>query len=504
MSPRILRLPPIPLPQTLAIALGALVTLFALMKPISTIDLNGFMRMGAWMAEHGVLLEQEPFTLAAEGVQFQNGTWLSQYLLFQLYHLGGYPALQVLLAASTLLTLTLTTRHVVARAGWRLAPLGVFLTASFLLQNLAIRPQTFSPPLFAGLFLLLDRHPNHKATPILAFLTMAFWTNTHGAFPIAFAIPAAFWLEAHLSPAKEEPAPTVHPQRWLLIGLVMFAATCANPYGPMIYRYILENSALPVQRGLEEWLPVDPISFFGIRFYLALVVIFALALKVRRQVLLADWLLLAAFTLLAVRSQRMIIWWGIVSAPLFTRWVADQWPRWRAPLKPDTLHTKLGWAMLVFWLVMAYVGYPGKTTPSMDARGDYVGLDSKTPVAAVSYLAQAHQGGRIFHRLEWGSYIMWRLWPNYRPFIDIRVWIQPKEAWEGYLEASQAESGWTALMEHYMIDTLLLSRETQAALIDAVTVDEHWHEEYRDPLAVVFRRVFPPNIPSHQRRERGH
>jgi len=481
------------LERSLTIALIALATLFALMKPISAIDLTVFLRMGAWMAEHGTWLEREPFAISALEVPFQNGTWLAQWLLYQIYHLGGYPTLQILLALTVCATLSLAASHVVARGGWKLAGPGTLFVLAFLLQNLAIRPQSFSVPLFALLLLLLDRHPDRWFTPPVVFLAMALWSNLHGAFPIAFALPAAYWLEDRFQPGPH-PRRARDPRRWWLLGALMFTATLVNPYGPAIYRYILENSALPVQRGLAEWLPPDPATFLGGRFFLALGLTAAIAVWARRQLTLSDLVLISSFTLLAVRSQRMIVWWGLVIVPILAGWLVGLRPALRVTPKPQPLHTRLGYGMLVFWAAMFFAGFPGRQ-PDKDARGDYPGLDRDTPVAASSWIA-GQVGGRLFHRLEWGSYLMWRLWPAFPTFIDIRVWIFPDEVWNGYLSASRGEGEWQSLMDRYRIDYLLLSRETQQGLIDTATRSPAWQERYRDEQAVVFARRVPSSPPA--------
>ena len=491
---RPLWLPPFPLERTFTTAVMGLATLFSLSKPVCATDLSVYLRMGEWMHTHGTLLEREPFVLSALGSTFQNGTWLSQWLFYQLFALGGYPALQVLLAGLMLLTLRLvqlTLRHT---GHPRLEGLGVLFAFLFLLQNLGIRPQSFSIVLFAAVYYLLVVHPLRRFTPPLLVLLMGLWANLHGAFPVALAIPGVFFVQALLGTRSPLPGDrtleataqtAVPPARWVMLGLLMGLGTLLTPYGPAIYYYIFENSTMPATRGLDEWLPPRPDTFLGGRFYLGLIFSGALLWQVRQKVRLSELVLWGLFAVLAARSQRMIVWWGIVSAPVLVRWL-QCWLQPPAPTPASRLHTGLGYGMLVFWAVLGVASWPFLKQPQVDERGDYFNLETDTPVKVATWLQNAGQG-RMFCRFEWGSYFLQRLYPGYQPWIDIRLWIYPDKLWNRYLAASRGEAGWEQLMEEYHIDTLVLSIQTQQGLIDAASLHADWAEAYHDDQAVVFR-----------------
>lgn len=490
-------LPPLPLERTLTHAIIGMATLFALAKPVGATDLAAYLRMGEWMHAHGRLLEHEPFLLSAPGAVFQNGTWLSQWLFYGLYGMAGYPALQVMLAVIMFATLILVTKHVRSRAPSPLAAAGVLFAFLFLLQNLAIRPQAFSIVLFSAIYLLLDCYAERRWTPVALIGLMGLWSNLHGAFPIAFALPAVYWLEQvshNRSPLPgDHHTPTLrvyHPRRWFTLALCMLIGSYLNPYGPLLYQYVFENSTMPASRGLDEWLPPRPETFLGGRFYLGLIGVGLLIWQVRRRVKLAELLLFGLFAFLAARSQRMIVWWGLVTAPLLVRWLSfwlESLHRTVTPSIPSRLHSGLGYSMLVFWAVLGLASWPTLKSPQTDDRGDYYNLEIDTPIKVATWLMDMGRG-RMFCRFEWGSYFLWRLYPTYQPFIDIRIWIFPDALWSDYIAASRGEDGWEALMDKFQIDTMVLSLQTQEGLIKAATDHAQWHEVYHDDQAVVFRR----------------
>lgn len=490
------------LKRTLTIAVLAFAVLFSLTKPISAIDLSVYLRMGEWMSTHRQLLEQEPYALAALGETFQNGTWLSQVLFYQLFRLGGYPALQVLLALITALTLVLVALHARARASLAQEGPAVLFAWLFLLQNLGIRPQAFSVLLFALTYYLLDVHPLKRSTPYLLVGIFALWACLHGAFPIAFALPAAFFFQSlPLGPRQRLPGdtlPTRHadvpPPRWVLLGAAMLLGSCLTPYGPSLYLYIFENSTMPATRGLEEWLPPRLDTFMGARFFVGLGVCTAVLWRSWPVVRRAELLLFLLYAVLAAQSQRMIVWWGLVTAPLLVGWWATRTLPQGQHTPPNThleppprLHVLLGRMLLGLWTLLLLASAPTRQYAAVDTRGDYEGLEKDTPVKVATYLLKS-PGGRMFCRFEWSSYFLWRLWPAWQPYLDIRIWIFSDEIWRGYLDAGQGKNGWEQLMEQHQLDTLVLSPETQAGLIQAATAHASWHEVYRDEQAVVFRK----------------
>lgn len=503
------RLPPYPLEQTFTTAVMGFATLFSLSKPVCATDLSVYLRMGDWMSREGRLLEQEPFVLSALGQTFQNGTWGAQWLFHALFSLGGYPALQVMLAVLMLATLKLVQLTLRPFGQPRLEGLGVLFAFLYLLQNLGIRPQSFSITLFAAVYYLLLVHPLKRFTPPLLLGLMGLWSNLHGAFPVALAIPGILFLQTVLqsrSPLPGDqaaasaaehalPSPAAPPSRWVLLGVVMGVGTFLSPYGPSIYRYILENSTMPATRGLDEWLPPSPFSFLGGRFYLGLVLTGLLAIKLRRQVRLWQLLAWGLFAVLAIKSQRMIVWWGIVTTPVLVSWL-NAYLRPPAPEPASRLHTRMGYAMLLFWAFLTAASWPTLKQPQIDERGDYHNLEDDTPVKVATWLLDSAQltatrpsaQGRMFCRFEWGSYFLDRLYPAYQPWIDIRLWMYPDPLWNRYLAASRGENGWEALMDEYRIDTLVLSPQTQQGLIDAASNHASWNEVYHDDQAVVFRR----------------
>jgi hypothetical protein len=77
-------------------------------------------------------------------------------------------------------------------------------------------------------------------------------------------------------------------------------------------------------------------------------------------------------------------------------------------------------------------------------------------------------------------------------FVDSRIELYPRQVWHDYLRISNAQCGWEKRLERYGINTLMLSRIKQAALIDTALASAAWREIYQDPYAVIFVRAGLP------------
>lgn len=485
-----------PLERTLLLSILGAAAVFTLVKPLVMADLAVFMEMGRWMVTEGRLYEVETYAFTELGTSFVNGTWGAQVLFYALFRLGGYPLLQGVGAACVVGTFALCAHHAYRRGGLQAAIWGAALAFTLALQNLGVRPQIFSLPLFAATWLVADVYAARRWAPWVVGGIFVVWPNLHGAFPVGLVLLAgglggAIWRGWRRGGADR----TEVYRRGLLLGVAV-AATCLNPYGPGIYGYVATNSAMPAERRLDEWLPPDPLSSMGVRLGLSVVLLGWTLWRRRREgepwgLRLEEALLLPAFLWLAAGSQRMIVWWGLLLSPLLAGLMVPNRRHERAD--PPPLHTWIWRGSVAFWALMILLSSP--TLPRHDeervtAEG-FTGFSRDEPVEAIAALEIRPGGGRVFNRMDWGSYLVWRLWPRYSPFVDPRIWVYSDATWATYLKVSRAEPGWREALDGWGVDVLLVSPEQQGPLVEATRADPRWAVVYEDPRTVLLERVTP-------------
>src|SRR5579859_922674 len=297
-------------------------------------DLGIYLAMGREMVTRGGLADVDHFTHTVAGTHFLNGTWASQWLFFRLWQLGGYAALQLTLTAAVVATALL--------AGWtsarvskspHAAGIGGLLATWLIWQNLGLRPQLFSLPLFAGYALMsFSVRPSWKTLAGSAAI-VAVWANLHGSFviaPVLSLLVAAgvvweAWPEGAgwpglLSAARASREARLHAGT----ALAALAAGSLNPYGPAIYRYIAQNSSAPASRGLSEWHPTNLHDANGVRLFAAAAIFAVYLWRTRKLPARRDLPAIVAFGVLALTAIRHVVWTGMIWPVALCRLLAPQ------------------------------------------------------------------------------------------------------------------------------------------------------------------------------------
>ena len=92
----------------------------------------------------------------------------------------------------------------------------------------------------------------------------------------------------------------------------------------------------------------------------------------------------------------------------------------------------------------------------------------------------------MFNTYHYGGYLIFRLAPQQRVFIDIRGDMYGREVMEDYLTISQAKTGWQARLDHYAIDYVVC--EAKTPLLEAATSSGLFVSVYRDEESAVLVR----------------
>ena len=452
-------------------------------RPAITNDLHIYLAQGRWMVENGALLEQEIFTWTAGGVPYINATWGYCVAGWLLHQLGGLDLLRVfngvmVAAAVGFIGAAARARGVDGRA----AALAALYAWGLMFQNTVIRGQTWVFPVFAALVLLAARPRRWWVAAGGGFAAGVVWNALHGSFPAGIV-----WAGAMAVGAAAEKRDWRAGATPALIGLGLALGACIGPYGPAIWVYVFEDSALSRSRNVGEWLPPDITHFEGARFYGALglwaLLLLRDALARTRRVPWADLLVVIGFGYLATTGTRFVAWFALASAaPLAARLGATMSAERGFPVR---LMKPLYGLFAVMWALFIVKGLsPRDSGP--DDRG--------TPVALVDALAADAKTGRLLGAPEYGGYVSYRLWPGWLHSGDIRVWVFDDPAWNLYLEASRAGPGWEALLEEHGVTHLLTWAPFHGETLQAAAAaSPRWETLAETENGAAFRRV-PPGL----------
>lgn len=462
-------------------ALPALLLVYVfllLFVPLADPDFFWHLKTGQRILETGELPGgEDPFSytsprpLSDAQVEGLRSQWLGQVFLYAVYRLGGYPGLIVF--RSLLILIPFVASYVIAsRRG--LSPLWTvpvlllpMLLISFSLQYAFERPQAFTVVFSFALVPLLFRlrRPGGRwPWVVLLVVMMALWSNLHGGFIFGVVMIAAFAfgvvVEAAATRRKEE----------LFIILPSAAAIAASLLNPNTYRLLHDFLRAHLSRFVAgpstggppgtvdvvgQILEYKPLWFFYRELHLiwplfmvAFIALSAAMLVVRyaaqRRVRLPEALLAAAivvFSLYYARGSTL----GLVALPLFLAYAAGDLG------KPWRLASGAAAAVLCAALLFITVQRsPWQLRPTVPPD---TWIDASYPEGAVNFIKENELRGPMFNDFRWGGYLIWRLYPEYKVFIDGRLVSNPML--DAYMFVTKASPGAMRELDAFGVNFIL-------------------------------------------------
>jgi hypothetical protein len=462
-------------------------------------DVWWHLRTGQLIVQTHNVFRTDPYSFTRFGQPWVDHEWLSQVLMFGLYRLAGWGGLivvfsAVIAAAFLLAFLRSPGRPYVAGL---ITLLGAFASA----PSWGVRPQMLTL-LFASLLLLILDHSYLRPkllwwTPLL----MLIWVNLHAGYALGIALMVLFWLGDALDRAfgfrfdpaaihlKPGPVATARRQTLALVILVCVAVVPANAYGAAMYSYPLETlRSHAMQSYIGEWFSPN---FHQHRYLPTLVMILAtvaLAALSPKRLRPRDILLLAVTTYAALRSVRHIPIYALVAIPILSdlmlAWMHNLGMTSRFEPKQTPMSSPKRWVnalLLAGFLVflLARVRYVIGRQPQTEAK--------ELPAVAVSFLAARRPPAPVLNHYNWGGYFIWKLYPEYRVFIDGRADLYG-DAFMDDLATTYYLRGdaWRKPFEKWGIRTVVLPPD--APLVTALQALPDWETIYADNQAVVLTR----------------
>ena len=446
---------------------------------------------GRLIAAERAVVSVDRFTFTVPGRELRDNNWLSQLLYHGLHEAGGLELVQAVNALALAAAVALLVRLCRRAAGGSTGVAAAVGTCAFvgLWQTLLIRPQSFSMLLFVLLYGLLDAARNRPRLLWFVPPLMALWANLHGGFAVGLVLVGIFALAElwrRLRPSRDD-TDRSRAGPFAACGLAAFSATLLNPYGPEVYLYAGNLSALGVTRGIEEWLPPSPASLVGCAFILSVLTLGALCTVSRRSVTFRDICLLVCFALPACVSVRMTVWWFLAAAPIAARLIAARLP---AAGQTEPRPSPLGSAAFALLVAACALSVPWleSISPLLLTRSPH---RTETDLRAVadSLPADAPSPPRVFTRMEWGNYLAWRTEGRVPVFVEGHVELYPPEVWSQFVTVNDGLPGWEAVLEGHGVRFLLLDQTYHGPLLSDVRRSGRWEERVRAGAAVLYERA---------------
>jgi hypothetical protein len=453
----------------------------AFVAPLSTGDLAYGIRAGRFVLETGSILRVDVFTFTAWCDPWLNQQWGAHVALAATFDALGWLGLALLRAA--LAASVVAATYAACRAFGAERRQAAWLSLLSWLPHLggALRASFFGLLLFAVLLWIVAGRVEHPSRLPWAVALMAVWVNVHGSFPFGILVLLIAFAEDRVEGRSG--------RRTIVVAGLCALATALNPFGPAVWPYVVRLSTNPLIREvIPEWQPPWTSVPEGIAFLAFLVLGGVAFVRNRRSLPWPAWLQLGIFLLLAASSVRNLFWAAIVVAVTLARL---PWARRSTRADPrNRLNVALvgAFALLPLIAVTRWLPHTGEDPPSPLMRFAPEGLTQE--------LRSILRPGEPFANPQsWGSWFELTL-PSNPVYVDSRIELLPEDAQRASIAIAAAEPGWEALVEAIPVRVLVVDRQTEQELVEAMPTLETWRQVYADSDGLIFvRRGAPPAEP---------
>jgi len=491
-------------------AFAAIIGIFAFVSthPIRPHDFWWHMALGREILDSGHIPSVDTYSYTATGQPYPSyqAFWLMDVILYQVYTAGGaelivfFHSVAITTAYATLMWLG----HRLT-GNWRTAALSTLFAAALGINDFNVRPQAIAFPI-AAIFLLamVQYDQTHRRGWLAVFpVGMLLWVNCHGTFPLGLLL-IGLWLvdslwQAFVADGRSVRAALEHAVA-PGVALVTAALACLlNPRGISTVSYVSGMSSNPtIQNMVPEWAPPTFATVTGKLFLIGLLSMATLLALSPKRPSPFQLLSFVAFAGLGLRTVRGAIWFGLIMGPVLADHLAAltrEARRWlyrrfgTLPRSSSQGNPILNFSLIALLCLGALISLPWlkQLLPLPPKKAGVI--SAETPIAATEYLLEAKLPGPVFHAMSFGSYLMWRAQPDYPVFVDSRIELYSPEIWHDYIGISAAAERWQDRLREYGVQTLMLSREEQPALVAAAEESARWQEVCTDEAAVLLTAV---------------
>lgn len=471
-------------------------------------DTGWHIRTGEWIMANHRVPTADMFSYTKAGQPWFAWEWLWDVCFAWLYRHGAMAA--VVLASIVVISVTSVLLFRLIRRKCSNAIIAIALmylvTGGSAIHWLA-RPHLFTLLFTVIFYSILERVKEGRTRLLwaLPFLTVI-WTNLHGGFFVGIILTGAYaggeliraMFDSH---ADERITALRRSVPYLVTAGASAVATLINPYFYHLHAHIYAYLT-------DKYQYKNIVEFQSFNFHHPATVFFepmlvlglgaAVWSLVRRDyvytLLIAGW---AHLALSAVRHTPIFL---IVAAPpaaamlesllrelpvkdlaVWLRRAALNFERFAADFTATDAVARIHLASAAAIGLLVVLFYapnaPAKCRAEYDAK--------HYPAKAVEMLRQSGAEENIFTEDAWGGYLIYRLYPANKVFIDGRSDFYGSDFNEKYLDVMTVRYDWEKNLDQYHVNTILLS--PNVSLAGTLKESRRWRTVYDDGVAIVFR-----------------
>ncbi len=467
-------------------------------------DLALHLNLGNYILETGSVPLKDLFSHTMAGRPVTQHEWLTTVIfafINKIFGLDGIILLCALVIGGTIYLIYSRLRN----ENKTLLPVllvGLLLLANSMSHWLA-RPHIITFLLLTIWMMVLDqlhkgKHHRWWFLPIL----MVLWVNLHGGFIVGFITWGIYGIGIGWDIVlKKTPTGGELPQKFwqyfTLGGAASFLVSLINPSGFGLWKMIVGHVG-------NKFLADVTHEFLSPNFheatYLPFLITIALLVFVlgvsKRKPGTPMLFNTVAWLVMGLYSSRNIPLFIIIAAPLLARefddFLVNQVPQSKPLIWLKNVDSRMnaldqhlkGYFWQIFSIGIAVVGLILGLRFDLEGQG-YAFDPEVFPIEATNWLAENPLEGDMFNYFTWGSYLEYRLWPEYRVFIDSKSDFYGEDLVRQYIQVIYLDEGWEGVLDQYDVDWAILPTNTLSAT--AIQSELGWKVIYQDETAVILQ-----------------
>ena len=460
-------------------------------------DTGYHIKAGEFIIENHFVPKVDIFSFHTPAIPWIAHEWLSEVLMGWVHIYFGLNGVVILFSFTIASLFYLLFRFIKKNNGnIIISALLVILSALTSYFHWLARPHIFSLLLSLIWYFILEEYQyrNRRIIYYLPFL-MVLWVNVHGGFIFGLLMIGVYFLgnliEMSFSGEENRNNAKKKGKRYILVGLLCLGAAFINPNG---YRILVFPFALVFEKSLvnysNEFLSPNFHHIFFVFFAIYLLFTIGIFMISKKMLRPTEIILVMLLTYMSLYSCRNIALFSIIIAPILSRQIEyllegkDGNILIHIKNKAKRYNELDRYANGILWPLMGVILVIAATKFGMfNFRFEE---KMRKPVKAVEFLRKEPIKGNMFNADEFGDYIIYSAYPQYKVFIDGRIDIYNPKILSDYQRISNFENGWENVIEKYQIKWIIYDKDSP--LSRYLLERKDWRLIYSDEVTNIFVR----------------
>lgn len=474
------------------ISLAIIINILTFLINLPDYDLWARLAVGSVFFQTGHLLRHDIFSYLPTKILWIDHEWGSGVVFYFLTNFFGDKGIFALKAFIILSIFILFIKIIKLQTDEYTPGIFYFILLGFAMVpglGAPVRCQVFTYLFFTLWIYELERVKREDYKFIWIFpATMLLWANMHGGFVSGIGLIIIYILG--------ESCNRRNPLKYIGILALVLPVTLINPYGFKLWNYIID-AALMARPYIGEWQPISLsgpfhtiagikvhiLAGFLIFAFLTLITVFKLLIQKEKP----DWtklILVLLLLYLSFRHQRHAEFFILAVAGLLYPQYVSLFDPVRKFIEKNLNDRNIQiWNESKYWLgyvllAMIFIySVPRLSNRLMVDPADY-------PVGSLEFIKQNNISGNLATQFKWGSYALWKLYPQCKVLIDGRYEeVYPDAIFDTAMQFSEKKGDWSKILREHPTDILVLPKRYYSPADIAGWTD--WKYVYQDKSSVV-------------------